>query len=141
MTLQMNPAPTLAFNAAPAAGANADRPKAEIYLNVGIPMELPNPETGEMETTFISLPFGLAADTMSKASMSARNTNWNNIAQAKNWLLETLVDMGKTQLKKGEAQVIDGIQVEIRRVGEAVEPEAGENPFISKMQTALKAVG
>lgn len=140
MALQFATAP--AFNAAgnPYATTQADRPKAQVWLNVGTTVEIPNPETGEVEEVFVALPVGIPLDTMEAMEVRGSNKNWANMVQAKNWLLDQLQALGGN-VKPGEEQLVDGLQIQVKRVGKPqTATDEGDNPFLSAMQGRLSVV-
>lgn len=118
-----------------------DRPKAQVWLNVGTTVQIPNPETGEVEDVFVALPVGIPLDTMDAMETKGSNKDWANLVQAKNWLLDQLQKVGDN-IEAGDGEVIDGLQIQLKRVGSAPAPAAGENPFLTAMQgnTALSVV-
>ena len=63
--------------------------KSQVWLNVGMNLPMTKPD-GTIENVFISLPFGLALDTMSKVEAKGSSTEYAHMVQAKNWLLEQL---------------------------------------------------
>ena len=116
-----------------------DKPRAQVWLNIGTTVSIPNPTTGEVEDVFVALPVGIPLDTMEAMEMRGSNQNWAHMVQAKNWLLEQLQDMGKT-VGAGEEQLIEGLQIQIKRVGTPAEPAKDGNPFLTAMQGALRVI-
>jgi hypothetical protein len=110
--------------------SSEDRPKAELYLNIGVTIAVPSEETGETENMFISLPLGIPLDTLKMV-----NSN-SNLAQAKNYLIKTLQEQG-AQLQPGETIMIDGVAAEMRRVGEPTEGDPETNPLLAAMVSTL----
>lgn len=123
----------LSGNKAPAAN-NAQRPQAEIFINVGIPVQMPN-EQGEMEEVFLSLPYGLALDNMSELVIRGNNQQWNDQAAARNELLKALVKMGSS-LEAGTGTGLPKLQVQLYRRKEQVEHTASNNA-VSQILSAL----
>lgn len=95
------------------------RESSKYWVNVGYTVQ--NPETGE--DIFISLPFGLPLDSMRKVTGSSQ------IAEAKNFLLETLLEHMKG-MKPGESEIIENLQIQLRVAAEPREVNPDENPFI-----------
>ena len=126
---------------APQAGQQQEQqPKAQIYLNIGVPVMMPNAE-GVEEELFVSLPFGLALDTMGEAVMRGSSADYHMLVQAKNRLLEALKKSGEA-LESGQEASIDWLEVRARRVGSQVEPKPGTNPILAAMEAkGLKLVG
>jgi hypothetical protein len=93
---------------------------------------------GTTENVFISLPFGLALDTMTKAEAKGNNTEYAHMVQAKNWLLEQLQAAGN-KLDAGQATTINGLELQLRRVGETVAVSPNENPFLASLAAKFAA--
>jgi len=124
---------------APTTTARDDRPAAQVWLNIGINVDMSNPETGETETVFVSLPLGLPVDTMEPLAMRGSNANWANMVQAKNYVLEELQKMA-AGVAPGEGEFVDGLKIQIKRVGTAAAPAQGENPLLAAMTGRLAVV-
>lgn len=117
-----------------------DRPKAQVWLNVGTTVDIPNPDTGEMESVFVALPVGIPLDTMEAMEVRGSNKNWAHMVQAKNWLLDQLQALGGN-VKPGEEQLVDGLQIQVKRVGKSqASTDEGDNPFLSAMAGRLSVV-
>lgn len=130
----------LNFNApasAPAAAGTAaqERPKSQIWLNVGVTLPMTQ-EDGTIEDTFVSLPVGIPIDTTAEVEMRGKNVSWHQMVQAKNHLLNFLKEAG-AQLQPGEAHTINGLQLELRRSGQPEAPAVGENPLLAAMAGKL----
>ncbi len=121
------------------APAPTDRPKTQVWLNVGTTVQIPNAETGEVEDVFVALPIGIPLDTMENMEVRGTNKNWANMVQAKNWLLGQLKALGEG-VEAGDEEIIDGLQIQVKRVGSAQAPSADENPFLSAMRGRLSVV-
>lgn len=113
---------------------NTQRPQAEIFLNVGITVQLPN-EEGEMVDTFLSLPFGLPLDTMNELVIRGNNAQWNEQAAARNELLKALVKMGES-LEAGSGTELPKLQVQLYR-RKAQEEHIASNNAMSQILAAL----
>lgn len=90
------------------------RQDAEVWLNIGY-------ETGDPEYPFVSLPFGIALDTMQPAQIRGRgNTDYAQFVAAKNSLLEQLQAAAAT-LAPGEEMILapagseGGLVIQMRR--------------------------
>lgn len=115
--------------------AKEEKQQAMVYLNVGITIPMPNAE-GEVVDTFVSLPFGLPLDTMTKMVARGNNAHWNAMVDLKNGLLETLTTLGNAQ-EEGTGKVLPKLEVQIFHRKEASEPAA---PSASSMELILKAL-
>lgn len=115
--------------------AKAEKQQAQIYLNIGITIPLPNAQ-GEVVDTFVSLPFGLPLDTMTKMVSKGSNAQWNAMVDLKNGLLEALTTLGNAQ-EAGTGKVLPKLEVQIFHRKEASEPEA---PSANAMELILKAL-
>lgn len=121
------------FNSNRTAPANNsdDRPKAEVWLNIGLTVPLPQ-EDGSTVDTFVALPVGIPLDTMEEMAMRGNNENWHQMVQAKNWLLAELKKAAKG-IKPGADDLVKGLEIQIKRVGQAEAPASGENPILAAM--------
>ena len=96
--------------------ASSDRPRAEVYVNVGI-VET-SPVTGEK--AFISLG-GFALDTMTKPeNYASKNEDYNWMMGQRAALIEAAQE-AMTELKPGQEQIIGdsaggGLCIQIRRL-------------------------
>ena len=115
--------------------AKEEKQQAMVYLNVGITIPMPNAE-GEVVDTFVSLPFGLPLDTMTKMVARGNNAHWNALVDLKNGLLEALTTLGNTQ-EAGTGKVLPKLEVQIFHRKEASEPAA---PSANSMELILKAL-
>ena len=119
------------------ATAKEEKQQAQIYLNVGITIPLPN-QQGEMVDTFVSLPFGLPLDTMSKMVAKGNNQEWNQLVDLKNGLLEALTKLGNTQ-EPGTGKVIPKLEVQVFHRKETSEPQAASGNAMELILKALSA--
>lgn len=135
-TMNANSAASL-ISAALAGNATAkeEKQQAMVYLNVGITIPMPNAE-GEVVDTFVSLPFGLPLDTMTKMVARGNNAHWNAMVDLKNGLLEALTTLGNAQ-EAGTGKVLPKLEVQIFHRKEASEPAA---PSANSMELILKAL-
>lgn len=106
-----------------------DRPDPEVWLNVGYTSK--NEETGE--DVFISVPVGIALDTMEPQPISGKNEAWRNLVQAKNGLLEALQEAAKG-LEPGDEEIISDLTIQIRRKASTAAPDAGKNPHMAGLR-------
>ena len=117
------------------ATAKEEKQQAMVYLNVGITIPMPNAQ-GEVVDTFVSLPFGLPLDTMTKMVAKGSNAQWNAMVDLKNGLLEALTTLGNAQ-EAGTGKVLPKLEVQIFHRKEASEPAA---PSANSMELILKAL-
>lgn len=117
-----------------ASGPASARPQAEIFINVGITVQMPN-EEGEMVDTFLSLPFGLPLDTMNELIIRGNNAQWNEQAAARNELLKALVKMGES-LDAGTGSELPKLQVQLYR-RKAQEEHVASNNAMAQILSAL----
>lgn len=128
-----NAAATKSNAAATKSKAADDRPKAQLWLNIGydVQVEVRDPETGVMhaETRFISLPVGIPLDTMDKLPTNSSNQEFAALQAARNSLLDQLIAKASS-VSPGESVNIN-LQVNLRRVRDEAAPiAAAENPFV-----------
>lgn len=123
--------------AAPAQAAPQERPKAQFWVNVGYVQQIQRVATDgsvAVEDVFVSLPYGLPLDTMTKADTSSRNVEFSALMSARNNLLDQVLEVAKT-LQPGEEKIIGGVagglQLQLRHVSApAAEIATDVNPFI-----------
>lgn len=110
-----------------ASNQNPQQPRkpSEFWLNVGV-------QAGE---EFISLPVGLPLDDMKPARANTNNSEWNQMAQAKNTLLEQL-QLLAAQLEPGK-EVELNLTVQLRRAAQNDEPAKNDNPLANAVLAAL----
>lgn len=122
---------------APAGENNGRRKPSDFWLNVGIVLELPNVETGEMEEVFVSLPNGLALDDMQHVKVRGTNGAWQQLGQTKNALLDSLRE-ACASLEPGERLPVQQLTCEIyRRAEPAQTGDAATNPMIKALFSTL----
>lgn len=80
--------------------AATELPKSEFWLNVGYEVQTKN-EEGHDETVFISLPMGIALDSMKPVKTNSSNKRFTKIQQARNSLADQIMEFCKT-LQPGE---------------------------------------
>ena len=104
----------LDFNAAGnsnnAGNGATERVKAQHYLNIGYEAEWTDPETGEKFVEFISIPVGVAIDTMNPREVRGKDPKYRWILQSGNALLAQLQGM-VASLPAGESGVIPALEV------------------------------
>lgn len=117
---------------------------ANYFMNIGIMV-------GEGDDArFVSLPMGLALDTMREAKVSGTG-EFAQFKAAQNDLLKQIIEVG-TKLKPGESLMLDGncggLQIEIRRRNTDVPATDDSNKFkvnfsgqASKAEVETKAEG
>lgn len=117
-------------NAASRSNAANDRPKAQVWLNIGL--EAPNVVEGEESPRFISLPAGIPLDTQEKLPTNSRNQLFAAFQSARNDLMDQILKAAE-QLAPGQ-EVLIPLQVQLRRVGEEnAEIPADQNAFGVKL--------
>lgn len=106
-------------NAAAAASSN-ERPKAQLWLNVGY---LSDALDDNGERRFVSLPTGIPLDTQERLDTRSRNREFAQFQAARNDLLDQILKQGE-QLKAGESVVLEtasGLAIQVRRINEELE--------------------
>lgn len=115
------PAPAPVANvgqvASTVAGTARTRKEGTIYVNVGLPMQVQDPETGEVRIETINLPFGLDLANMSKSDLKGLGPSIAQLRTMGNDLLETLLHWASTTIGSGEAVVLPTAVVTIRHAG------------------------
>lgn len=127
-------------NGTAGAGAGAaDRPKAQLWLNVGYSVEIPaldanGQPSGETEERFVALPVGIPLDDMKYVKILGGKSFINDQKIAQNDLLDQLLESVK-DLLPGETRMVN-LQLQVRRVQDQVEhtADAATNMFVRKIQ-------
>lgn len=119
--------PTNMLNPAPV--SRQDLPKAQLWINLGYDSGVKQ-EDGT--TRFVSLPQGIPLDTQEEVSTKSSNTEYSKFQQARNHLLQQVIEACK-DLAPGQSKMVN-LQVQVRRVMDEAEdiPEI-ENEFIQKL--------
>lgn len=127
------------LNSATTAASNAAKPKAEFWLNVGynVNVDITDAQGATtQETRFVSLPVGIALDTMNLLPTDSQNEGYRAFQTARNGLHDALMGVAKT-LKAGEEKIIGGtgnpgeLVIQLRRVAAPATPvQAASNPFV-----------
>jgi hypothetical protein len=89
-----------------------DLPKANVWVNIGY-------ATGDETYPFVSLPMGIALDTMEELPLKG-NSEFREFTQARNDLLQQ-IKSGSVSIAPGEAMLMDiggGLTLQIRRVSD-----------------------
>ena len=130
-----------ALSQAPAVHEEAaaeERPKAKLWLNVGIEVPFIN-EDGEQDVEFISLPFGLALDQMKPSRVTNNESLTSQRNAAKNRLLENLIQYGLESINPGEDNLLDGLQVRLRHVSDEIHQSTVQNTFTDAVDSLFKS--
>lgn len=98
---------------------NDERASAKVWLNIGFVSDFKD-EDGK--NVFISLPKGIALDTMADVKVGNKDSDYNSILSTKNELKAMLLKAAES-MAPGERQVIN-LSVEIYKVAEPVERES-----------------
>lgn len=125
--------------AAVATNSNAttkdDRPKAQLWLNIGYDS---NEVDEDGKPIFIS-PIGVPVDTHKRREPSGKSSKYNDMISAGNELLDFLEKAG-FELEPGEATKVN-LQIELRRTAEAVVSTRNENPHVIDLGSLLLKAG
>jgi hypothetical protein len=135
--------PTSLNTSAAAATSNAAKPKAEFWLNVGynVLVDVTDAQGVTMqESRFVSLPVGIALDTMNLLPTDSQSDAYRAFQSARNGLHDALMDVAKT-LKPGEEKLLGGtgaageLVIQLRRVAAPARPvQAASNPFVMALK-------
>ena len=101
------------------ATADNERVNAKVWLNIGFVSDFKD-ENGK--NVFISLPKGIALDTMPDVKVGNKDSDYNSILSTKNELKAMLLKAAES-MAPGERQVIN-LSVELYKVAEPVERES-----------------
>ena len=111
---------------AAASSVKEERPQAKFWLNVGYEVEVTGSD-GTTETRFVSLPMGVALDTMQHKKPGKVTTETGQIISAGNNLLDDLIK-GAQAIPAGGTQIVN-LQIQIRHVAEPTVLASSDNPF------------
>lgn len=118
-----------------------DRPNAKIWLNIGMMLPFTN-EKGEEEEIFISIPKGVAFDTMEKMEARGNNPENNQKIETGNFIMEHF-QKELESLEPGQTVMLPFV-VEARRI---VEPgvagtaaSGAENPLLKSAKSFINVV-
>lgn len=109
--------------------ANVDRPKAKVWLNVGF----------EVDGKRVTLPLGIALDTMEPIKITGQSVEWHELAGARNALLKALQTAGD-EVEPGSEVTVPGLVVSVRHVAAEMEHDQSGNALIAAMPKFGKAV-
>lgn len=111
--------------AADTAASKDQRPKAEFWINIGVPSGVQDDNGDDM---FVSLPQGIPLDTQEHLKTNSSNNKYAAFQSARNDLLDQLIAHANT-LQPGESTMVT-LQVQVRRVKAEAEPiDPAMNPF------------
>lgn len=113
----------------------SEKKESMVYLNIGITIPMPNAQ-GEIEDTFVSLPFGLPLDTMSKSIARGNNAHWNGVVDLKNGLLEALTTLAQS-FEPGSGKVMPKLECQLYHRKDKQEAQAAS---ANSMELILKAL-
>lgn len=99
--------------AAAAASAKTDRPKAQLWVNIGYASGVID-ENGE--DRFVSLATGIPLDTMEALPTNSRNVEYARFNAARNDLHDQIM-AAAAALAPGESKMLN-LQIQLRRVNE-----------------------
>lgn len=122
----------------PATEARTERPQAKVWINIGVTIGVPQAD-GTVVDTFVSIPAGIPLDTMEPMVGRGNSADYAALVQAKNWVLSQLQTAAE-DIKAGEDQLVEGLEVRIRRAGVAQAPAEGENAILTALAAKFKLV-
>lgn len=105
--------------------ARSDQPKAQIWANIGYSVKEGGPNG---EDVFVSLPLGLAIDTMQTVDESVNTESFAMLRQGQNALLRQIQE-ASAQLGAGETRILN-LQVELRRVKDKATSNINDNHLV-----------
>ena len=116
-----------------------DRPKAQLWLNIGYVSDAIDPETGERR--FVAMPVGIPLDTQERLDTKVRNREFAAFQAARNDVLDQCIAVGE-KLGPGQSVVIEtesGLAIQIRRINAELEEAAADSSNMFRRD--LKLVG
>jgi len=121
---------TFGNQAKAATAVKEDRPKANLWLNIGYSVEVDTAEG--VEQRFVSLPVGIPLDTMEPLPTNSRNADFAAFQAARNNLHEQIMAAAQA-LQPGEEKILN-LQIQLRRVNEeSVAVDSSKNQFIKPL--------
>lgn len=113
------------------AGNNADKPKAQFWINVGYEVQVQTADN-QQETRFVSLATGIPVDTQEKLATNSRNAEYAAFQHARNNLHDQIM-AAAAKLAPGEERMLN-LQIQLRRVNDEMAPaEGNDNLFIKPL--------
>lgn len=101
------------FGKLPQASERSERPKAQLWLNIGYSSGVKDEEGNDR---FVSLPLGIPLDTQEHLPTTSRNIDYANFQAARNNLLDQIMEAGKA-LKPGESRLLN-LEIQLRRIND-----------------------
>lgn len=123
---------------APDQGSNQNqkRPAATIWLNIGTTVELPA-EGGGTEEVFVNV-FGVPVDNVEAPKpYTGKNERMRQISEVKTMLYQAMLN-GGTELDPGVVVPVNGLDLELRKVGAAQAPTAADNDMLKQLSNRIK---
>ena len=111
---------------AAASSTKEERIPAKFWLNIGYEVDITGSD-GTEETRFVSLPMGVALDTMQHKKPGKITSETGQIISAGNTLLDDLIKAAQA-IPAGGTQIVN-LQIQIRHVAEPTVLAASDNPF------------
>ena len=105
--------------------AQADRPAAKLWLNVGY----------DANGRFVNLPVGIPVDTMETLPIRGQNEEWAQFQSARNDLLKAIQEAGDGLEPGAEVEV--KLVVKLRKVNEEIEVSKEDNPFATNLSSLI----
>ena len=105
--------------------AQADRPAAKLWLNVGY----------DANGRFVNLPVGIPVDTMETLPIRGQNEEWAQFQSARNDLLKAIQEAGDNLEPGAEVEV--KLVVKLRKVNEEIEVSKEDNPFAANLSALI----
>ena len=105
--------------------AQADRPAAKLWLNVGY----------DANGRFVNLPVGIPVDTMETLPIRGQNEEWAQFQSARNDLLKAIQEAGDGLEPGAEVEV--KLVVKLRKVNEEIEVSKEDNPFAANLSSLI----
>ena len=105
--------------------AQADRPAAKLWLNVGY----------DANGRFVNLPVGIPVDTMELLPIRGQNEEWAQFQTARNDLLKAIQQAGDNLEPGAEVEV--KLVVKLRKVNEEIEVSKEDNPFATNLSSLI----
>lgn len=127
--------PSVEPTTASAGKGNGDRKPSETWANLGFTVNVPKEDGTGMEDVFVSI-VGIALDGLEQQPIRGQNKRWNALVAARNAGLDMLQKLA-LGMEPGQAELLEGLQIQVRRVAPAAEVNADENVLLSGLHLKL----
>ena len=127
--------PSVETTPASAGKGNGNWKPSETWVNIGFTVNVPKEDGTGMEDVFVSI-VGIALDGLEPQPIRGQNKRWNALVAARNTGLDMLQKL-TLGMEPGQADLLEGLQIQARRVAPAAEVNPDENILLSGLHLKL----